>query len=101
MADWRTAVKLGWIPVVIAVLYVGWVFYSRHSETTRLQNEAAAKEAEELRKTVQQAGGEGLKILSFYASPVAVAKGTSTLLCYGVANADQVRIEPDGPSVTP
>ncbi|MGO9097044.1 MAG: hypothetical protein ACLQGV_17710 [Bryobacteraceae bacterium] len=38
--------------------------------------------------------GSEVKILQFYASPSVVAKGQQAILCYGVANAKTVRLEP-------
>src|SRR5262245_53434791 len=101
MKGWKTAATVGWVAVLTAALFVGWVFLSRHEYTQRVQKEQAVQEAAALRDTVRQAGGESLKIVTFYASPARVAVGQPTLLCYGVANADQVRIEPAGPAITP
>ncbi len=62
----RNAIRLGWIPVLFAVLYVGWTFYSRYSDEADAKQRAAEKEAQAHRKTIKQAGGESLKINSFY-----------------------------------
>ena len=97
----RNAIRLGWIPVLLAVLYVGWTFYSRHSDEADAQKRAAQKEAQAYRKTIQQAGGESLKINSFYVNPGVASKGSKILLCYSVVNATKVRIEPNGPEIHP
>jgi hypothetical protein len=44
---------------------------------------------------------ESVKISQFYASPAAPAKGEKTLLCYGVENAAEVRIDPPVDRVWP
>ena len=101
MKSWKTIVRIGWLPVLAAAGYVGWTMYSRQAENRRQQQEADAKEATELRKTIRDAGGTELKILGFYSSPSVTAPGQKALLCYSVANAESVRIEPAGPPITP
>ena len=44
--------------------------------------------------TLAYYGNGQLKVLSFYASPVEVRRGSRALVCYGVSNASAVRIEP-------
>lgn len=44
---------------------------------------------------------EPAKVLQFYASPAKVAPGEETIICYGVENADTVRIEPEIRKLTP
>lgn len=44
---------------------------------------------------------KGLRILHFYASPGAIHRGGETSLCYGVAQAAEVRIETDAGAVLP
>lgn len=97
----KNAIRLGWIPVLMAALYVGWTFYSRHSADAEAEKQSAEKAAEAYRKTIKQAGGEDLKINSFYINPGVTSKGSKVLLCYSVVNAAKVRIEPDGPAVHP
>ena len=80
--------------VVAAVLYDGWVFYSRWSEAHQAEQQRQEKEASDARKTIEMLGGSQLKILSFYASPGVVKRGDHASLCFGVSNAKSVRIEP-------
>ncbi len=86
---------------MIAALYTAWVFYSRYSEAKRIEEQAAQKAAEADRKTIERAGGHDLKILAFYANPSVIKNGETGLLCYSVANAKAVRLEPEGPEITP
>lgn len=97
----KRAVQLGWIPVILGAIYVGWIFYSRHAANQEQEREKAAKEAELNRQILDKVGGESLKITSFYANPGVTTKGNPILLCYGVVNATRVSIEPDGPDVHP
>ena len=80
--------------LVIALVYTGWVFFSRWSENRRLEQTAAEQRLKLDKEITDKYGSGALKILSFYANPGAVARGQKTLLCYGVANAKTVRIEP-------
>jgi len=78
---------------VIALLYMGWVFYSRSSQNRELQREADEKAVEHARKTYELYGSGQLKILMFYANPSTIAHGQRTQLCYSVSNATKVSID--------
>lgn len=82
--------------VLLALIYAIWTIYSRSTENRRLVEEAAAKKLAFDQKTLNMIGSD-LKITQFYAN---YAPG-KTLLCYGVANAKSVRIEPALESITP
>lgn len=85
--------------VVAAMLYTGWTFYSRSEENKRIEAEAAAKQRESDQFTLHMIGSD-LKITQFYAPP-AIHAGEKALICYGVANAAKVRIEPAIEALTP
>lgn len=93
------------IAIGIALLYVGWVFFYRWVENRDLEQRAtqekAEKQREEDRATVEQMGGKELAIQNFYAAPGVIRRGESTKLCYGVANAKTVRLEPQPNPVWP
>jgi hypothetical protein len=93
------------IAIGIALLYVGWVFFYRWSENRDLEQRAAQEKAEkqhqEDRATVEQMGGKELAIQNFYAAPGVIRQGESAKLCYGVANAKKVRLEPQSNPVWP
>lgn len=82
-----------WVAILIAALYAGWIFYSRWKAGQEAIKVYQAQEAERARKEVELNGGTTLKIMSLYA-PSSIAKGQSAQLCYGVANAKNVRFEP-------
>ena len=90
----KALVRIMWIPVVISMLYLGWVFWQRHDENT--QPKAARVERDPLAKY-----GSDLKILQFYAPAGEIAAGQKVLLCYGVVNATAVRLDPPVESVWP
>lgn len=81
--------------VLIALIYVGYIFFSRHQEQNNADRAAAEKRAEENRKVAELYGGDELKILNFYATAGPLKKGETAQLCYSVSNAQKVTIEPD------
>jgi hypothetical protein len=76
------------------LLYLGWVFASRHLSNlppkARPDPELARRQAELDRIY----GGSELKILQFYSVAAEVIEGDPVTVCYGVLNAKSVRIEP-------
>ena len=88
-----------------ALLVVLWILYSRWQENrsieSRTRQETARKQLESDRIALEQLGGKELAIQSFYASPGAIHKGESVQLCYGVANAKAVKLEPQPNAVWP
>jgi hypothetical protein len=91
--------------VGIALLVVLWILYSRWDQNRlierRTRDETARKQLENDRIALEQLGGKELAIQSFYASPGAIHKGESVQLCYGVANAKAVKLEPQPNAVWP
>ena len=85
--------------LLVAMLYAGWTIYSRSRANRLAELEAAARKIEFDQKTLNMIGPD-LKILAFYASP-AISHGEKILICYGVANAKSVRIEPAVESIAP
>jgi hypothetical protein len=94
---------LPWLSVIIVlgVIYDGSIFYSRWSRDRESKRIAAQNEAEQARKTVALLGGNELRILTFYASPAVISSGSQAMLCYGVNNAQTVRIEPAVERISP
>lgn len=94
-----------WTALVIAALLVVWTLFSRWRENrsieTRAKEEQAQKQREQDRATIEQMGGKELAIQNFYATPAEVRRGQSVQLCYGVANAKTVTLEPQSNPVWP
>src|SRR5579871_3589686 len=86
--------------LLAATIYTGWTFYSRWAEARREEAEIAARRRELDQQTLNMIGTD-LKILTFYSSPQTVHAGQPGLICYGVANATAVRIEPAIETLTP
>lgn len=80
--------------MIVAALYVGYIFYSRWSENRELTDKAKQHEAAEDQRTVNAYGGGQVKVLSFSLSAGAIHPGQTIKVCYGVANAKTVTIDP-------
>ena len=91
--------------LVIVLLVVGWILVSRWLENRgiekRAKEERTEKQKEQDRIAVEQLGGKQLAIQSFYASPGEIRRGGTAQLCYGVANAKTVKLEPQSNPVWP
>ncbi|MDP9338138.1 MAG: hypothetical protein M3P45_04645 [Acidobacteriota bacterium] len=94
-----------WLALLAVLLYVLWIFFARWQENRNIQGRAteekSQKQREADRQTVEQMGGKELAIQSFYASAGVVHRGDSLQLCYGVANAKTVKLEPQDNPVWP
>ena len=91
--------------LVIVVLVVGWTLVSRWLENQsierRAKEERTQKQQEQDRVTLEQMGGKELAIQNFYASPGMIRRGETVQICYGVANAKAVKLEPQSNPVWP
>src|ERR1700733_1890930 len=82
-----------WIPVLLVMLYTGWVLWQRHLSRAP---EAAPSKRDPLAKY-----GDQVKIVTFYSSAPTIAPGGKALLCYAVLNANTVRLDPPVEKVWP
>ena len=93
------------LAVGVVLLYVGWIFFSRSQENRAIEQktekERAQKQLENDRAAVELLGGKELAIQMFYSSPGVIHRGETTRLCYGVANAKTVKLEPQSNPVWP
>ena len=93
------------VAIAIVVLVVGWILTSRWLENRgierRAKQERTLKQQEQDRITVEQLGGRDLAIQNFYATPGVVRRGETVQICYGVANAKTVTLEPQSSPVWP
>ena len=91
--------------LVIAVLSVAWILFSRWEENRSIERHAkeerTQKQLEDDRATLEQMGGKELAIQNFYATPGSIRRGETVQLCYGVANAKTVTLEPQSNPVWP
>jgi hypothetical protein len=91
--------------LIVALLGVVFVMISRWQDRRNIERQAAQERAEKQheqdRMAVEQLGGKEFAILSFYANPKEIQRGESAQLCYGVANAKTVTLEPQPQPVWP
>jgi hypothetical protein len=91
--------------VLFVLLYVGWTFFSRWQQNRsiqrRVREERAERQREQDRAAIEQLGGSELAIQSFYVSPGVIRRGQSVQICYGVANASTVTLDPPVAKVWP
>ena len=89
----------------MVLLVIGWIFVSRWWQNRvfehRVREERTEKQREEDRATLEQLGGKELAIQTFYATPGEIRRGQAVQLCYGVANAKTVTLEPQSNPVWP
>lgn len=98
MKQFREVLPFVRVALIAAILYSGWVFWSRRAQPIRpIPPGEDAREAEFLKIY----GGSEVKILQFYAREGNVIEGSKSVICYGVLNAQSVRMEPPIEGVTP
>jgi hypothetical protein len=90
----RRVLPLISIGVLAAVVYDGWIFYSRWRGAREGEQARQAEEARRARQTLDLIGGTAFRIINFYASPQVIRRGTQTQICLGVYGAKRVRIDP-------
>jgi hypothetical protein len=83
------------VAVIIAALYVVWVFYSRHEADVKAQQEQTAKEAERRQREAQIIfGSGGLSFRTWSADKAVVHPGEAAHICYGIVDAKSVKLDP-------
>ncbi len=87
--------------LVLALVYVGYIFLARRQDAREIDRRAAERRREADRQIVEAMGGDRFEILSFYAYPGAVRRGEDVQLCYGVSNAKSVKLDPPEKPVWP
>jgi heme exporter protein D len=94
-----------WIALAILALVVVSVILSRWMENRSVEERAREAKIRQQREqdslTLQQLGGKELAIQNFYATPGTIRRGETVQLCYGVANAKTVKLEPQSNPVWP
>jgi hypothetical protein len=94
-----------WAALVIVALVVVSILFSRWQENRdlemRARQEKTQKQQEQDRIALEQLGGKELAIQNFYATPGTIRRGETIQLCYGVANAKTVKLEPQSNPVWP
>jgi hypothetical protein len=76
-------------------------YLSKRAFEDRMAREEAAKRLEDDRHAIEQLGGSELAIRGLYLSPSTIHPGQSAQLCYDVANAKTVTLDPPVAEVWP
>ncbi len=104
-SNFKNPFLYSWGVLVIAAFVAVWILFSRWQENrsfeSRVKQEKAQKQREQDRQTLERMGGDELAIQNFYAIPAEIHRGQSVQLCYGVANAKTVKLEPQSNPVWP
>jgi len=87
--------------VAAAMVYAGATLLLRWQGKRTAEQEATRQEGEAARQVLNQLGGGELKILTFYANPPVIRRGGKGSLCYGVAAATSVSLEPPVEDIHP
>lgn len=91
--------------VLLALIYVLWIFVSRWEQNRAVRRKAQEERAEHQREAdraaIEQLGGTELGIQYFYASPGTIRRKESAQLCYAVSNAKTVTLDPPVAEVWP
>jgi hypothetical protein len=91
--------------VGIVLVVVAWILFSRWQQNRSIEHrnrdEVSRKQRENDRITLRQLGGKDLAIQTFSVTPSVIRRGENAQLCYGVANAKKVALEPQPNAVWP
>jgi hypothetical protein len=90
--------------IILVGAYVSWILLARHQDNRAYEQRAADAQAKKQREAdqaaIEQLGGSELAIQMLYATP-RIARGETAQICFGVANAKSVTLEPQGNPVWP
>jgi hypothetical protein len=92
--------------VVFAVAaYIVFILLSRYESNRAYERQNEKKAAEQRREAdraaVEQLGGSELAIRAFYIAPAEIPRGGAAQICYDVANAKTVTLDPPAGEVWP
>ena len=83
------------VAVILAALYVAWIFYSRRESARKAQEDIEKQRQETAKRNADLIFGSGeVKFMIFSADNGVIPHGGTTHLCYGVVNATTVKIDP-------
>jgi|SRR5580765_966652 len=92
------------LALLVVAIYVVWIFLSRHLADRAYQERIRSQQAEKQRASdqaaIEQLGGSELAIQTLYATPE-IGRGETAQVCFGVANAKSVTLEPQSNPVWP
>ncbi len=88
--------------MVLAALYVAWIFYSRREESRKAEETVQQQRDASQKRVDDQIFGSGqVSFTTFEAADGTIKPGQTTQLCYGVVNARSVKIDPPIEQIKP
>lgn len=104
-SPWRNPLIYSTAVLVCVALYVVYVLYSRRGSNLRYEEQTRQRQNEQRHeddvRAVEQLGGSELAIRALYVSPSVIHAGEAAQLCYDVANAKTVALDPPVAEVWP
>jgi hypothetical protein len=83
------------VALLATILYVAYIFYSRHQSDVDAEARIAAQKEEARQRTVQAVFGNGeIRFTQFMIDKTSLKPGETAHLCYGVENASTVKMDP-------
>lgn len=90
--------------IILVGVYVAWILLARRQENRAYEQRAAEAQAKKQHQAdqaaIEQLGGSELAIQMLYATQT-IHRGEPAQICYGVANAKSVTLEPQSNPVWP
>ena len=104
-SPWKNPPSYSSVILGCVALYVVYILVARHESNVRYtqqtkKRQSAQRHEDDLR-AIEQLGGSDLAIRGLYVSPSSIDAGQSAQLCYDVANAKTVTLDPPVASVWP
>jgi hypothetical protein len=91
--------------IFAVILYVSYILFARYESNREFERQRKERQSEQRREddrlAVEQLGGSELAIRGLYVSPRAIHNGETAQLCYDVANAKTVTLDPPAGAVWP
>jgi hypothetical protein len=104
-SPWRNPFLYSGAVLACVAIYMGFVLITRYESNRDFERRNTAQRAEQQReddrRAVEQLGGSELAIRSLYVAPRAIHRGEKAQLCYDVANAKTVTLDPPEGEVWP
>lgn len=92
------------LAILVVAIYIVWVLFSRHIANRNYEERIRTQQAEKQRQSdqaaIEQLGGSELAIQMLYATPQ-IHRGETAQICFGVANAKSVKLEPQDNPIWP
>jgi hypothetical protein len=104
-SSWKNPLFSSGILLALVAFYIVFVLFHRYESNREFERRDAEQKAEqrreEARRAYEQLGGSEFAIRSLYVAPPVIRRGETAQLCYDVANAKTVALDPPEGEVWP